>query len=254
MEVPALRTTARENVLLAICAILMAAVVVPAQAVELAINEVMASNTDDEADPQGQYDDWIEIYNYGSTPIDIGGMYLTDDPNDPTQWQIPATDPVLTTIAPGSYLVIWADGDTEDQGLHADFKLSAGGEELGLFDADGATLIDSMAFPELPADVSYGRSPDAGDDLRYFVAPTPGAANQEGYEGLVGQIEFSQERGFCDEPFSLTLSTDTPEATIYYSLDYELPGQSRNVPHDFAFGDSLHGSHPHRARPPACGP
>ncbi|MGE5296343.1 MAG: FN3 associated domain-containing protein, partial [Solirubrobacterales bacterium] len=74
-------------------------------------------------------------------------------------------------------------------------------------------------------DVSYGRYPDAGDALRYFVAPTPGAANQEGYEGLVGRIEFSQERGFCEEPFSLTLSTDTPEATIYYSLDCELPGQ-----------------------------
>lgn len=224
MEAPALKATTRERLLLVMCAILTA--VVPVQAVELAINEVMASNSATQADPQGQYDDWIEIYNYGATPIDIGGMFLTDDPNDPTRWQIPATDPGLTTIAPGGYLVVWADGDVEAEGLHAGFKLSAGGETLALFDADGATLIDDLAFPELPADISFGRSPDAGIDLRYFAAPTPGAANQDGYEGLVGKIEFSRERGFCDEPFFVTLSTETPGATIYYSLDCELPGQA----------------------------
>ncbi|MGE5294897.1 MAG: lamin tail domain-containing protein, partial [Solirubrobacterales bacterium] len=217
-----MRRIPRKNTLFVVCAILMAAV--PAQAASLAINEVMASNSATKADPQGQYDDWIEVYNYGDTPIDIGGMYLTDDPNEPTRWQIPAADPGLTTIAAGGYLLIWADGDTEAEGLHADFKLSSGGEELALFGVDGVILIDSLAFPELSADVSYGRYPDAGDALRYFVAPTPGAANQEGYEGLVGRVEFSRERGFCEEPFSLTLSTDTPDATIYYSLDYELPG------------------------------
>jgi hypothetical protein len=211
----------------------------PVRAVELAINEAMASNAATKTDPQGQYDDWVEIYNFGSTPVDIGGMYLTDDPNDPVKWQIPAIDPVLTTIAPGGRLLIWADGDIDSPGLHASFKLSAGGEELGLFDIDGATLIDSMAFPELPADVSYGRYPDAGGDLRYFVPATPGAANQAGYEGLVGRIEFSQEHGFCNEPFSLELSTETSGASVYYSLDGELPGQvqtsatpagGRNVP------------------------
>lgn len=212
---------------------------VPARAVSLAINEVMASNSETKADPQGQYDDWIEIYNYGGAPIDTGGLYLTDDPNDPTKWQIPATDPALTTVAPGGYLLIWADGDTQAQGLHAGFKLSAAGEELALFAADGATLVDAMAFPKLSADVSYGRRPDAGNELRYFVPATPGAANQGGYEGLVGEITFSRGHGFCDAPFPLELSCETSEATIYYSLDGELPGQvqtsatpsgGRNVP------------------------
>jgi hypothetical protein len=213
---------------LAGCVVLMIASCVLAQEesdVSLMINEVMASNSQTKADPQGQYDDWIEVHNYGSVSVDAGGLYLTDDPQEPAKWRIPTTDPTLTTIAPGGYLLVWADGDTDAQGLHTDFKLSSGGEQVALVDADGTTLIDSLAFPELSADVSYGRYPDAGDALRYFVIPTPGAANQEGYEGLVGQIQFSQERGFYDSPFSLTLSTDTPGATIYYSLDCELPGQ-----------------------------
>ncbi|MEN6424772.1 MAG: lamin tail domain-containing protein [Phycisphaerales bacterium] len=194
--------------------------------VSIAINEVMASNSSTKADPQGQYDDWVELYNYGATPVDTGGLYLTDDPNEPAKWQIPATEPTLTTIAPGGYLLIWADGDAEAEGLHAGFKLSAGGENLCLFDADGVSLIDSMTFPQLPADVSYGRRPDAGDEWQFFTAPTPEAANQEGYAGLIGEIGFSHEHGFCSEPFSLVLTTDTPDATIYYTLDGELPGQT----------------------------
>lgn len=232
-----MKTTAAGYLWLTLLLVLMIAM--PARAVDLAINEVMASNTLTKADPQGQYDDWIEIYNFGSTPLDVGGLYLTDDLNDPTQWQIPAGDPDLTTIAPGGYLLIWADGDLDGQGLHASFRLSAGGEEIGLFDADGATLIDSMVFPKLVADVSYGRQPDGGEDLRYFAPASPGAKNQGGYEGLVDEITFSQGHGFRSESFTLGLLTETPEAKIYYSLDGELPGQvqastvpvgGRNVP------------------------
>lgn len=201
------------------------------QDVSLAINEVMASNTSTQADPQGQYDDWIEIYNYGSMPLDTGGMYLTDDIDDPTKWQFPATEPAVTTITPQGYLVIWADGDVQAEGLHAGFKLSAGGETLCLFDIDGTSLIDSITFQQLPSDVSFGRYLDAGDELRFFVDATPGAANVDGYEGLAGEIEFSHEHGFYNEPFSLVLTCDTNDATIYYSLDGALPGevQARSI-------------------------
>jgi len=192
--------------------------------ISLVINEVMASNSSTNTDPQGQYDDWIEIYNYGSISVDAGGLYLTDNPANPTKWQIPVNDPAVTTITPQSYLVIWADEDVEDEGLHADFKLSADGETVCLFDIDGTSLLDSMTFPQLPSDVSYGRYPDAGDELGFFAAATPGVANTEGYEGLVGEIKFSHEHGFYNEPFSLVLTCDTPDVTIYYSFDGELPG------------------------------
>ena len=69
----------------------------------LVINEFMASNNSCLQDPQGQFDDWIEIHNYGVDAIDLGGMYLTDNLSAPTKWQIPSNNPAATTIAAGGY-------------------------------------------------------------------------------------------------------------------------------------------------------
>jgi len=193
--------------------------------VPLAINEVMASNDATIADAQGEYDDWIEIYNSGETPFDLGGMYLTDDLDDPTKWRLPAGDPALTTVAPEGYLLIWVDGDTADEGLHAGFKLDADGEDVGLFDVDGETLIDGVTYPALTSDIPYGRDPDAPDQWRHLSVPTPWAVNEGAYEGVVAELEFSHEHGFYDESISVAITTETPEATVYYTLDGAEPGR-----------------------------
>jgi len=189
----------------------------------LVINEFMASNTTFIEDPQGQYDDWIEIHNYGTHATDMGGMYLTDDLSVPTKWRIPETDSASTTVPAGGYLLIWADGDTTGAGLHANFRLSAGGEEIGLFDTDGTTLMDSIIFGEQVTDISYGRDPDASENLRFFGQPTPGAANIEAYEGFVADVQFSHNPGLYDRPFRVTLATETADVTIYYTLDGSEP-------------------------------
>ena len=163
--------------------------------IPLAINELMASNSSSIQDPQGQYDDWIEIHNFGSEAIDIGGMYLTDNLSLPKKWRIPANNPAATTIPAGGYLLIWADNDTTDAGLHANFKLSAAGEEIGLFDSDGATMIDSIVFAEQATDISFGRFPDADDSRRFFGFPSPGAENNGAYLGEVADTKFSHNRG-----------------------------------------------------------
>jgi hypothetical protein len=191
----------------------------------LVINEVMASNTVTVRDPQGEYEDWIELHNMGDTPVDLGGMYLTDDPNEPTKWQFPTGQAGLTTIAPGGYLLVWADGEPAEAGLHTGFKLDAAGEAVALFDIDGTTLIDSMTFPALTHDLSYGRYPDATGEWGYCGTPTPGATNAENYAGLVGAVRFSQTRGFYEQAFEVTLSTSTLDAVIYYTLDGEVPAQ-----------------------------
>ncbi|MFC1636482.1 CotH kinase family protein, partial [Planctomycetota bacterium] len=193
------------------------------QQIFLAINEFMASNSAFLQDPQDQYDDWIEIHNYSPIATDIGGMYLTDDMTVPTKWRIPETDPVLTTIPAGGFLLIWADGDISDAGLHANFRLSAGGEEISLFDIDGATLMDSIVFGEQVTDLSYGRFPDAGETLRFFGLPTPGAANIEVYEDFIADVQFSHDSGFYDRPFHVTLATETDDVVIYYTLDGKEP-------------------------------
>ena len=141
------------------------------------INEFMASNeaTIQDPDDSTDYPDWIELYNSGDSTVDLGGMYLTDDLEEPTQWQIPNG----ISIEPGGYVVFWADKDTEEGDYHAGLKLSTSGESIGLFDVDstGNQLIDSIEFGEQETDISYGRVGDGNANWQFISCPSPGAAN-----------------------------------------------------------------------------
>ena len=143
----------------------------------LLINEFLASNVANLADPDGldEYDDWIEIYNAGSTPVDMGRFYFSDS-EDPFDDRIPGDEPDRTTIQPGGYLLFWADSDTEQGANHLKFRLSANGETLSLYYKDGR-LIDSHTFGVQTSDVSEGRSPDGADTWMKFSTPTPGVSN-----------------------------------------------------------------------------
>ncbi len=138
---------------------------------ELVINEFLADNETNIADSAGEFDDWIEIYNPGDIVIPVGGLYLTDDLERPTRWIIPDT-----TISPHGYLFIWADDDPEQGSLHATFKLSANGEDIGIFDRDGFTPIDTFSFGPQGDDISCGRYPD-GSDNWFQLMPTPELPN-----------------------------------------------------------------------------
>lgn len=191
--------------------------------IDIVINEFMASNSTTLRDAQRQYDDWVELYNRSDTPVDVGGAYLTDDLSRPTRWRIPDNDTRLTTIAPHGYLLIWADGDVADAGLHADFGLSASGEEIALYHTDGFTLIDSVSYNAQVTDVSFGRMPDGEADWQFMARPTPEAANADAYLGFVDDVQVSHDHGFYDQPFTVTLTVPTEGADIRYTLDATLP-------------------------------
>ena len=191
--------------------------------IPLVINEFMASNTVTLPDPLDEYDDWIEIYNAADYPVDAGGLYLTDDMDEPTMWRIPDNNPSATTVPAHGYLLIWADGDTEQFGLHTSFQLAVEGEQIALFDTDGSTLIDRITFDQQTADISYGRFPDADEELRFFAYATPEAENSDAFLGEVAAPRFSHKRGFYDAPISVTLSTETDGAQILYTLDGRVP-------------------------------
>ncbi len=147
--------------------------------VRVAINEFLASNTATLADPaDGRFDDWIELYNAGDELVDLSGYHLTDDLADPTRYRIPAG----YSIPPGGFLLVWADDETAQNGpgvagLHVNFRLSADGEDIGLFDPNGV-LVDGFTFGPQTADVSVGRFPDGADaGLVPFDRPTPGEPN-----------------------------------------------------------------------------
>ena len=144
----------------------------------LVINEIMASNQTTLLDPDGvdEYDDWIEIYNAGTTAVDMGRYYFSDS-EDPFDDRIMRDMPEKTTIQPGGSLLFWADSDTEQGPKHLKFKLSADGEILSLYYKDGR-LIDSHTFGVQSTDVSEGRSQDGASDWIKFNTPTPGSSNQ----------------------------------------------------------------------------
>jgi len=140
------------------------------------INEFMASNTSTLADPQGEFDDWIELYNLTDSAVSLTGRYLSDEPNNPRKWQFPAG----TSIPAKGYLLVWADEDTTiTDGLHASFKLAASGDEIYLTDTDANfnQVLDTISFGAQTTDVSYGRT-SADPDVWSAMPPTPGAANQ----------------------------------------------------------------------------
>lgn len=138
------------------------------------INELMADNDNTIADPQGDYDDWLELYNRTDNPVSISGMYLSDDEEEPTKWQFPAN----IEIPANGYLIVWLDEDLDDTpGLHADIKLSKGGEMALLVDTDGITVLDQVVFGEQETDASYGRIPNGTGEFQ-IVDATPGTENR----------------------------------------------------------------------------
>jgi hypothetical protein len=118
------------------------------------INEILASNTTNATDEAGDHDDWIELYNNNDFEVNLGGFYISDDKADPTKWQIPSG----TLIPENGYLIIWAD--EEDEGpLHANFKISAGGESVLLMDAS-QNIVDSISFGQQVTDKGFARVPN----------------------------------------------------------------------------------------------
>lgn len=152
-----------------------------APSTNIVINEILTSNSAAAKDPQGEYEDYIELKNTSSSPVDVSGFYLTDNPGMPLKWSIPPG----TVIPPHGYLLIWADEDEFQEdgsratGLHANFKLAKRGETLMLMDRDDRDnlVLDQVTYANLRADVAYGRMPD-GTGAFAVMHASAGAANQ----------------------------------------------------------------------------
>lgn len=132
------------------------------------INELVASNQTGVVDEQGDFEDWIELYNTTDRDIHMKGLYLSDNPDNALKYAFPDT-----AIKAKSFLIVWADEDGKDPGLHANFKLSKSGERLKLYNSD-SSLISELDFPELQEDESYGLCNGMG---QVFAKPSFNAPN-----------------------------------------------------------------------------
>jgi hypothetical protein len=149
---------------------------------KLAINEFMASNNTTIQDGLNEYDDWIELYNYGTNPIYLGDKYLSDNPENKNKWDMPHH-----TLQGGEYLLLWADDDRNQGTFHTNFQLSKSGEHLGIYDND-EQAIDQIDFGDQESDISYGRIPNGTGNF-IPMTPTPNAPN-------VGASSVSEEDNF----------------------------------------------------------
>ena len=156
---------------------------------QVRITEFMASNNKTLRDDFGQYEDWIEVYNENANSVDLADWALTDEGGNVFKWRFPSTN-----LPPRTFLVVFAsnrDRRVAGQRLHTNFKLSVGGEYLALARPDGTIATEfSPAYPPQFADVSFGSMAEvetahgSGQQLRYFLQPTPGATNGTGQKDL----------------------------------------------------------------------
>lgn len=129
------------------------------------INELMPLNSATVTDQDDEYDDWIELYNNSEATIDLSGYYLSDNDNYLTKWRFPDG----TTIEGKGYLIVWADNDTLQTGLHTCYKLSADGEEVVL-SKPNKTVIDEVKYSGQTLELSYSRIPSGTGSFSWQTA------------------------------------------------------------------------------------
>lgn len=187
----------------------------------ITINEVMGSNSSVIADEDGDFPDWIELFNPAFHSINLSGYALSDEAWNPYKWTFPDT-----VIEAQSFIIIFASGkDRTVPGheLHTNFRINKSLDIVMLTDSFG-TVLDNVLIEDLPTDISYGQYPDGSGEWFYYSEPTPGFSNgNEFYSEILQKPVFSHNGGYYDYEFNLGIFSADPEAIIIYTLDGSEP-------------------------------
>lgn len=183
----------------------------------LVLNEMVASNRTTIADEDGEYVDWIELYNGGPHDIELSNYALSDDETNPVKWRFPAGEVIKSH---GYYLVFASGKDRvggEDLHPHTNFKLAAEGETVVLSDIYSQT-IDRTTFENLGKDVSWGRTPGYDNKWQVFNQPTPERPNdQSGVLEMDNLMRARNTKGvFISEVVNNTTGIETPYGKTSY--------------------------------------
>lgn len=170
----------------------------------LIINEICASNKTILADEDGDYSDWVEIYNSGSEAINLNGYALSDNSSKPFKWTFPDI-----TIQPGEYMVVFCSGKSRTSGeyLHTSFSLGSEKSEV-LLTAPNGTILDWVTYDLIPHDSTYGRN--ESNEWQTFAQGTPGYANTQQAMAIFEQLLSARnDTGLFIEEALASNSTET---------------------------------------------
>ena len=229
------------------------------ESAEPVISEFMAENGNMQLGGDGTFEDWIEVHNPSTEPIDLEGYFLTDDKTQLTKWRIPKL-----TIGAGKFAVISAAGEgvqtmnrrgnvgplqqimrqfqfpgnsrvtrnrRRSSRLNANFKLSLKGEYLALVKPDKTTIVHEFhpKFPKQIANVSFGITnvgrQEGEQELAPLLRATPGGVNSEKLRGYAPKVSVSIPHGYYNDAMEVSLKCDNGEFQIRYTLDGSAPTQ-----------------------------
>src|SRR5690625_3339387 len=174
----------------------------PPASCSVVINEFSAASQRQVADEDGDYPDWIELYNCRRRNIDLGGRYLCDSVERPLRWRIPDA-----RLKRRGNLLVWGSGkERRDDRISVDtnYSIMSSGAPALLSDPEGE-VVDRLQPVAVEKNQSVGRHPDGGRLLYFHDEPTPGMSNREFGRQVVTlpEVTFSHSSGFYDEPFEL---------------------------------------------------
>ena len=192
---------------------------------QVVINEYSASNLTGYLDNHDKSEDWIELYNSGAESVNLEGYFLSDNPDNPSKWQIPSG----ISIPAGGYITFWASGrDAVESGnYHTNFKLkqTKANTESVVFTDPSGNIIDQVLLERTQLEHSRGRQPDGSENWKIFTDPTKGNTNNnaQSYSRYAAPVEMSLEAGFYSGSVTVEMTTSEPDAEIRFTINGKEP-------------------------------
>jgi len=189
------------------------------------INEISVCNISNELDPDDDFSGWIEFYNSSDKDVNLKDYWFSDD-------LLPSVKYMLNKscmLPHHDYATIWINDELSDgNGFYLDTESEGG--FLSILDKNG-TIIDQIAYPNQLTNISYGRTTDGGDTFGYFTRSTRNSSNNGVLTSntVVVEPEFSLPGGFYSSAIQVSISCQTADAKIYYTLDGSNPGTNKNL-------------------------
>jgi gliding motility-associated-like protein len=194
---------------------------------QVMINEFSCSNVSTVTDNFGDTPDWVEIYNAGSSSVNLDGYYLSDKISNPTKWEIPAG----VSIPAGGFKIIWCSGRNTVSGVnvHAGIKLTQTKPEALVFANPAGTIIDSMTLRPTLSNNSRGRTTNGASTWSIFTTPTPNAANSGAKQEYASMPVMDIAPGFYSSAQTVTISSPDAGVTIRYTTNGSTPTTSSTL-------------------------